>query len=496
MINEMKFKNKNTRIILYASVLSVMLATTTSCKKNFLNTVPVTSFSPATAFNTPARMLAQVNALYEQLKSGYLLGGRYEVYGELRADEFINAKSNGVTGLDTWNQNVNSGTNEVKNTWQYAYLTINSCNVFLQGLSDNPNVLDAATSAQYAAEAKFVRAYSYLLLVQLYAQPYTANNGASLGLPLRLKAESGTGSNDLARSTVAQVYQQILSDLNAAETGLPLTYATAALNTSRAHKNTAIALKTRAYLNMGDYANAVKEAAKIVTLTGSAYQAPTGVANKLETSDVTVFNSSYTGPEALLTMIFASNDQPGSQFALGSYYTPGTEYWLNPAATIADPAYSSATSTDTRKTLLQVTGGHTYLNKWKTTQSPYIDYIPVIRYAEIMLNYAEAAARTNDLATATRLLNAVRRRSDPAYVFPVTATATQTALINTILTERRIELLGEGFKSFDLMRLQQPLPAKSGPPGNAPAVAPSAPNYIWPISGDELALNKLCQPNP
>ena len=492
----MKFKNKNTRYIIQASILSLTLSLTTSCKKNYLDTVPVTSFSPVTAFNTPARMLAQINALYEQLKSGYLLGGRYEVYGELRADDFINAKSNAVTGLDTWNQNVNSGSNEVKYTWQYAYIVINSCNVFLQGLSDNPNVLDATTTAQYAAEAKFVRAYAYLLLVQLYAQPFTANNGAGLGLPLRLKAESGTGDNNLARSTVAQVYQQILSDLNTAEAGLPLTYTSAALNTSRAQRNTAVALKTRVYLNMGDYANVIKEASKIVTLSGTSYQATSGVNNKLETSDVTVFNSSYTGPEAILTMIFTPNDQPGSQFALGSYYTPGTEYWLNPTATIADPVYSIATSTDTRKSLLLASGGHSYLNKWKTIQSPYVDYIPVIRYAEIMLNYAEAAARTGDLVTATTLLNAVRHRSDPTYVFPPTAVSTQAALVNTILAERRIELLGEGFKSFDLMRLQQPLPAKSGPPGNAPTVAPTAPNYIWPISGDELALNKLCQPNP
>ncbi|WP_299287940.1 RagB/SusD family nutrient uptake outer membrane protein [uncultured Mucilaginibacter sp.] len=492
----MKFKNKNTRYIIQASILSLTLSLTTSCKKNYLDTVPVTSFSPVTAFNTPARMLAQINALYEQLKSGYLLGGRYEVYGELRADDFINAKSNAVTGLDTWNQNVNSGSNEVKYTWQYAYIVINSCNVFLQGLSDNPNVLDATTTAQYAAEAKFVRAYAYLLLVQLYAQPFTANNGAGLGLPLRLKAESGTGDNNLARSTVAQVYQQILSDLNTAEAGLPLAYTSAALNTSRAQRNTAVALKTRVYLNMGDYANVIKEASKIVTLSGTSYQATSGVNNKLETSDVTVFNSSYTGPEAILTMIFTPNDQPGSQFALGSYYTPGTEYWLNPTATIADPVYSSTTSTDTRKSLLLVSGGHTYLNKWKTSQSPFTDYIPVIRYAEIMLNYAEAAARTGDLVTATSLLNAVRHRSDPTYVFSPTAVSTQAALVNTILAERRIELLGEGFKSFDLMRLQQPLPAKSGPPGNAPTVAPTAPNYIWPISGDELALNKLCQPNP
>ncbi len=119
-----------------------------------------------------------------------------------------------------------------------------------------------------------------------------------------------------------------------------------------------------------------------------------------------------------------------------------------------------------------------------------------MRYAEVLLSYAEAAAETNDLIKATELLYAVRQRSDPSYVFAAEEIGSKTALINTILTERRIELLGEGLRPVDIQRRVQAFPAKAGAIGTAPRVEPAASNYIWPISGDELSTKKLIVPNP
>ena len=64
-------------------------------------------------------------------------------------------------------------------------------------------------------------------------------------------------------------------------------------------------------------------------------------------------------------------------------------------------------------------------------------------------------------------------------------------IINQIAIERRIELLGEGFRSPDIMRLGQNFVAKGG----APAVTVSDTQYIWPIPQNELLYNKLCVPN-
>ncbi|HEX8460505.1 MAG TPA: hypothetical protein VF623_03720, partial [Segetibacter sp.] len=69
--------------------------------------------------------------------------------------------------------------------------------------------------------------------------------------------------------------------------------------------------------------------------------------------------------------------------------------------------------------------------------------------------------------------------------------ATTNDLTNAILTERRIEFLGEGLRTSDLLRLLLPIPGKS----NIPAILPTAQNYIWPISANELLLNKLMKDN-
>ncbi|MGA0560089.1 RagB/SusD family nutrient uptake outer membrane protein [Larkinella sp. VNQ87] len=486
----------NRRSVLKAALLAVLLGpVTTSCtEEEILEPTPLTSLADVEAFANPDRVLAQINGLYSSVKNGQFLGGRYLVYIDVRGEEFLNVTNNGVTALQTWNHTNNSGSNEPTNLWNQAYLAINRINLFLEGLDANPNVVDAALANQYRGEARFLRGLTYLSLIQLYAQPYTKDNGASLGLPLRLKGEVGTGNNDLVRSTVAQVYTQILEDLTFAEQNLPTNYATAVLNTTRAHKNTAIALKTRAYLAMGRYADVVTEANKIVSAT-APYRAATGVAHQLQASVATVFTN-YTTTESILSMPMSSNDLPGTQNGLASYYMPIVgigDYSLNPNGILANPAF---TATDARRTNFvknDFTGdaGRNRLTKFPTGPQ-HTDYVPIIRYAEVLLNLAEAKARlaAGVDADALALLNAVRGRSAPTAVY--TTLADKTALIDAILVERRIELLGEGFRSNDLLRLNQPLPAK----GNIQAVVTTASVYIWPIPQGELNVNKLAEPNP
>ena len=91
-------------------------------------------------------------------------------------------------------------------------------------------------------------------------------------------------------------------------------------------------------------------------------------------------------------------------------------------------------------------------------------------------------------AVALALVNAVRKRADTTTT--VTA-ATSADLVNAILPERRIELLGEGFRSTDILRLLQTIPAK----GYIAAKTPGEQRYIWPISSDEMCLNRLMTDN-
>jgi hypothetical protein len=489
--------------IKYIIVLSLILMAGISCKKELLTPVPQTSIPIDNSFDTPERILGAVRNLYSDAKGGAFYAGRFIVYGDIRGEDFLNETGNLVTGADVWSLNpTGTSTNSVINLWARAYLTINSCNIAIEGITTKgPTVVGAALTQNYLGEARFIRALSYYSLLQLYARPFADGAGSKPGLPLRLTPIKTLGSSDLARSTVAQVYTQILADLDSAELRLPLSYATSELNTTRVHRNTAIALKTRVYLSMQNYAKVITEANKLVAQNVAPFSSTSGVAHKMQDSIATVF-STYNTTESIFSfaMSAAAGDNPGTQNQLGFYFVrnstnPGSaEYSLNPVGIIGNTTQWPASDSRRRNLIFtNATNGKRFVNKYPLP-SPFLDYPPVIRYSEVLLNLAEALARTN-AATADpkgfALLNAVRQRSTPvATPYTIVAT-TQTQLIDAIMLERRIEFLGEGLRNNDLMRLLQNLPAKAA----VPAKTPSDQGYIWPISATEMSLNKLMVDN-
>lgn len=491
--------------IKYIIALSLVLISGVSCKKEYLTPVPQTTVSDATAFDTPERILGNVRSLYSNAKNGNFYAGRYIVYGDIRGEDFLNETGNLVTGADVWALNATgTSTNSVINLWAQAYFTINLCNITIEGVSaKGPTVVGTTLTNNYLGEARFIRALCYYSLLQLYARPYADGAGSKPGLPLRLTGIKGPGFSDMARSTVAQVYAQILDDLNFAENNLPLNNGAAELNTTRAHKNTAIALKTRVYLSMGDYANVIVEGTKLAPQSTAPFSATNGgVVHALQPNIATIFTTTYNTTESIFSfpMSAASGDNPGTQNQLGFYFVrnganPGSaEYSLNPAGIASDTVFSSPTSADARKglTFLNTANNKRFVYKYQLP-SPFLDYAPVIRYSEVLLNLAEALARRNaagDAAKALALVTAVRQRSSPNAIVTVPS-PTQAQIIAAILLERRIEFLGEGLRNNDLMRLLQTIPAK----GSVPAKAPTDQGYIWPISANEMSLNKLMVDN-
>lgn len=485
-------------------ILGLGVIFSSSCQKELLYPESQTQVADQDyqPFTTAGRIQSQVLGLYNSVKSGQFLGGRFQVYNDVKAENWINFSNNQITASNTWNQNVNTTSDEVQNLWSQAYLAINNSNLFIDGMAAKGTAVVGATiGAQYVGEAKFIRAISYYSLLQFYARPYTDGNGNKPGVPLRLTGISAYGNLNLARSTVSQVYDQILKDLNEAETAVPASY-TGVNNTIRAHRNTVIALKTRVYLTMGRYPDVITEANKIVSpaapFTAAGGTVAGGVNFALQANIVNVFRAPYTTTESIFSMPFNATETPGGQNALTYYfYQNGSvaglaEFYLNPAGVIADPNWKAA---DVRRTGLLFTNtgtSRTYLTKFNQP-SPYPDFAPVMRYAEVLLNLAEARARVNGVdAQAIALLNAVRGRSDASTVFTAGGFADGTALVNAILQERNIEFLGEGLRNIDLMRTLQPIPAK----GTVVAAIPTSdPRYIWPISGAELLYNNLMTNN-
>ncbi len=496
---KLSIKNKATA----AACAAFLALGTFSCQTDLLSPVPTTAFSDQVVFSTPARIGLQVNNLYAYVKTGSFLGGRYQIYGDIRANDFVNLTSNGVTGLGVWNHTLTEASqNDVINTWGAAYAAINQANVFLAGLDKNAALFvaptfaaDFATTANnYRGEARLLRALSYYSLLQLYARPYTDGNGTKPGLPLRILSETGPQNNDLARSTVGEVYAQILSDLDFAEKNLPLTYGNATLNVTRAHRNTAIALKTRVYLSMARYADVITEANKLVP-AAAPFAAPSGVANALNASVTAVFAAPQETAESILSFPFTAQDPPGTQNQLGYYYLPtplgNGEYGLN---TSAGGIYANTNwaATDARRVNFVTKSGPGYFLSKYPNGTPFIDKAPVIRYAEVMLNLAEARVRSTNTVDpqALLLLNAVRTRSN-ATPYTAAGLGTVAATTDALLLERRIEFLGEGLRNGDLMRLGATIPGK----GSIGAVEPTNVLYVWPIPSTELATNALMTRN-
>jgi starch-binding outer membrane protein, SusD/RagB family len=482
---------------IFKITIGLTLLLTVGCHKEYLDPVPQTSLSSLTVFETKDRVVAQVNGLYDALKDAQFLGGRYFVYNDIRCDNFIPKSSNLVTGYSTWNNSVITSTNEVQNLWSSVYNAINTVNIFLEGLDaawTGGKLTGKITDAEYnqfKSEALTLRAICYFDLLQLYAKPYSMGAGANLGVPLRLKAETSSSNNDLARSTVAEVYAQILKDLNDAEGMATSTYSTSLLNVTRIHKNTIIALKTRVYLIMGNWANVVSESAKIVSAS-APFTAASGVGFALNASYTGIWASPYTTKESIFSMPFTSTDNAGSQNSLPSYYFSGAteSYYLN---TVAGTAYANMDATDVRKTSLTLTGGSYFISKF-TDYTNHSNYAPVMRYAEVLLNRAEALVRQGGSITqgAVDLLNAVRTRSFATGAYTIASFASVDDFYAKMLEERTIEFLGEGIRNMDLMRLGLTIPGKNGGSmGSVSAIAPSSSGYIWPVSAQELTFNKL-----
>ncbi len=482
--------NRYFRPVLALGLLGMVVVSSCSEEK-YLNLTPPTDLVSSEAFSTPQRIESLVTGIYARLKTNNYYGGRYILYLDARGEEFINTTNNSFTAYDAWANTYHSGHADIINLWSASYAAINSANLVIEGINANVSVVGETAAAAYIAEAKFVRAFAYFGLITSFGRPYVENGGTSRSIPLRLQAERGMENNDFAPSTVAEVYEQILLDLNDAEADLPETQSVP----SRAHRNTAIALKTRVYLTQENWAAVMEEAAKIAPQRTAPFAATSGVGHQLQelpavldqASMISTFMS-LSSSDAIFSMPFSELDMLSGQSSPGYIYNGNAEYYLNPDAILGESQWAQ---TDARRLFLRqnTNNNRFYLAKFGFN-APYLNPLHMIRYAEVLLNYAEAAVESGDLELAGNLLQAVHERSDPAYEFPAGTLSSAESLLDAILIERRIELLGEGLRANDIVRRLLTFPAKPGPTP-ARAVNPSDESYIWPISNNELVNNGL-----
>ena len=453
------------------------------CDKNFLDQDPPLNLTENQIYTNSSRLEGVVVGMYRALHSQYILGGKTLPEIDNIGDDFINVSGNGYELQQTYEMTVGISVMDNYDTWGYFYQAINQANTVIENLSTYKDNIDASKYNQYMAEAKFCRAISYYYLHQFWTMPYAA--GSSIGggpeaksVVLRLKAEKDTEGNDKARSTSKEVLDQILSDTEDLS-NLPEGDQTET-TIARASKAAAHMLRMRVYMVEENWDNAIKEGEAV-----SGYSLTPSVA--------TALTAPYTSKENIFSIAFASTNLPDGQYACPYFYLGGRSCVLDKASGIVSiKGYGEAK--DARIiNFTNLNAGGRCLTKYPTAD--FSDWLPVFRYAETLLNLAECYANKGDDEKARTLLLQVRRRSlaaadDPLKVEGMTGTALKTAIYN----EKRLELLGEGVRGFDLRRRVEDIVKQPGTVYEIvtkPSSGTSA--YIWDIPQTERSNNNLIE---
>lgn len=544
-------------IILNIALVSLLL---TSCKKDFLSRQPQDAYSNSSLWTSASDANAALTGVYNGqynpgTASNYSDDGNgwatatWIVYFDTMSDNaysqypwegfqaYGNGSINPTTGdADLWNN----------------YTCVQRCNYFLANIAPTP--MDATLKAQMIAQVRFIRAYEYFLMSQLYGD-----------VPLVTTILTPAQANASVRTPKADVTKFILSELTSASADLATSYSGA--DVGRITKGAAIALKARVELYNADYADCITDC-----------QAVMGMGYSLNPSYTDLFRiqTQYTDPEIIAAAQYVENPSANSNGVLGvmpsnsmggwssidplqglidsyemtngkvitdptSGYDPNNPYANRDprlAATILYPGapYVPAGATtpsyydplDSSSPDYYASGNNTspsgYIVKKFTSNLSDFDNLfqsglnmTVIRYAEVLLSYAEAKIESNQIdATVYNAINLVRNRAGMPSV-DQTAYNTQATLRSLIRRERRVEFAMEGLRYFDIQRWKIGTQVMNGPVYGARLGTVDATtgkytitgdsikvetrqfadkNYLWPVPQSEININKNLTQNP
>ena len=446
---------------------------------------PGTSLPDKDVFRYDNTAIGAVTTLYSSLSAAYpQYGGELStlsVFAGLSADELVLYSGSGSMELHAFYKNeLNSTVVESDDYWGTVYKNMYRVNAALQGINASGE-LTPAVKNQLLGELRFMRAFYYFYLVNLYGD-----------VPLIL----GTNyeENTKARKTPRQVvYQQIIDDLKEAQSLLNEKYLSADLVTAyttgneervRPTKWAATALLARVYLYTGDWTNAETQSTivlnnvnqfELVALDGAFLKN-----NKEAIWQLQPVNNGFNAMEGYIFVL--PSDGPNWE----------QSFFLN------DVLLQSFDAADQRKAkwISSVEAyGETwnYSNKYKvnTFMAPVSEYSTVFRLAEQYLIRAEARAQLNNLDGAIDDIDMIRDRAELPLISSVNPGIDKAGLLAAVLTEKQHEFFTEwGHRWLDLKRtgkvdevMEQVLPLK-----RAGGVWESSMQW-YPISLTELRNN-------
>lgn len=491
------------KILIALAFISVLLV---GCKKEYFNVGPTGDVDDASIYTTTGNASNVINGIYRYLYSRYSSqnqpgqGGIMLMFDFMGEDLHQGASSWYTPGNGTggWVNHRTDTYGYVEYPFRLYYRCIGNANALLDNI-DGATGPDA-DKKRLKAEALTMRAWAYYNLVQIYGKRYdktTPNTTMGVSMPLSAL------SIKLPRSSVEEVYTQIDKDLAAAITNFA---GASTQNKSHLSLKAAFAIRARVALTKQDYVNAAAYAQQVITLGGNSLMT--------NTQYQAGFND-ISNPEWIWGA-FVQDDQ-GDTF--GSYFGQiswdgNTSYIRGVPKRINSALYAGITNTDVRKKMWEP--APTTVNfplpltsyarspfmsrKFKVRNLPTIGDVPYIRLAEMYLIIAEANANipANQAAARTALFTLAVNR-DPSYTL---STNTGAALINEILNQRRVEFWAEGFRWFDLKRLNLPLDRTvvpnyvSSTGGGTLQVPAGSPLWQFVIPLSELQANPQSLQNP
>lgn len=441
---------------------AILAASLSSCVNDWLDVAPSDGTDADAALTSSSDLAAARTGMYKALKGNSSLvdyyGQQFFVYGDVHAGDDYQYNNLGGSNRASFYYDMNyqtaseftSSTSSSNVAWKSPYIVIGRANRIIAA-AEGGALSDAAeakaTIDQYAAEAKVLRALAHFDLVRIYGKPYTEDQGASLGVPLVTEVLESNAKP--ARSTVAEVYTQVVKDLTEAISSNAL-----ATETEPGYVSVwgAKAILSRVYLNMGDYANALSVAEDIIKNSGAALWTRD---QYFKAWDASTPNES----EFLFRLNVAGSTDSNDLNGIGNLQQ--REGYKEMVATKKFVDMLTSDPEDVRNEMfLPATAAKevatygtnkVYLNKLRGQGGNLrnVTIVPIIRLSEVYLTAAECAFRNNDKTKAVEYLNDLVKNRTTTVASLATV---DNITLERILIERRKELIGEGQRYFDALR--------------------------------------------
>jgi hypothetical protein len=437
-----KLKNITKRYSLLLYLLLIVLGY--GCKKSVEVIGPPTSLNADNIYTSDKTAISVLNGIYVQESNsfnGFSKIGDVPVFTGLTGDELsLWTGSVSATPLAYYKNNLSANVSGYE-FWVAAYSSIFVCNSAIEGLSSpSSSVLTPTVRQQLIGEAKFMRAYYYFYLVNLYGNApliITTDYKANVALP---------------RASVDQVYSQIKKDLTDAQALLSTNYLSGTLlSTStdrvRPTKSVASALMSRVFLFTKDWQSAETSATSLIS--NGSYRL-TGVDTVFKiSSQEAIWQLQPVGGLPVI------NTPEGPGFIIPTTGLSGSNpYYLNNSLVTSfeagDLRFSHWVGLYADNSTTPVTKYY-YPFKYRAVPgaTTVTEYRVMFRLAEQYLIRAEARSQLGNITGALSDLNKIRSRAGlPNYGGPID----QASVLAAILHERQIELFTEGYRWLDLKR--------------------------------------------